>query len=423
LIDIDGRSPDREVTPATPQELSQVMRDASDSGTTMIPVGGGTKLLLGNSARSAQLAIRTRNLKGIVEYEPANMTASALAGTTLHQLQDIPKNSNQFLPLDPPHASQATLGGIVACNSSGPIRFRYGTVRDMLIGVRIVHADGTPTKAGGKLVKNVTGYDMCKLYTGSLGTLGILSEFTFKVQPRSDTLATAILSCASVVQALEATQLFLKSDLLPDAIEAWNREALLPLSEFTGPAGAPWFLMIRFGEVEAAVRWQLERLKQIAPQGAGDIVNILSAEESEQLWEKVASAREAPVSREEALVKCSVLYRSAPETAGQMQEIGASLGAHTRLYCHAGTYVLYARYLWENGDGRNAKELHAALGALRRHCQAAGGHMVVEKIRPDVKNGLDVWGYDAPALEIMRRIKREFDPKGLLNPGRFVGGI
>src|SRR6058998_870669 len=238
------------------------MRDASDSGTTMIPVGGGTKLLLGNSPRSAQLAIRTGNLKGIVEYEPDNMTVSALAGTTLHQLQDILKNSNQFLPLDPPHASRATLGGIVACNSSGPIRFRYGTVRDMLIGVKIVHADGTPTKAGGKLVKNVTGYDMCKLYTGSLGTLGILSELTFKVQPRPDSMATVFLAYPSITLALEATQLFIKSDLLPDAMETWNREALLPLSDFSSSTQSPWVLMIRFGEVEPAVRWQLERLKE-----------------------------------------------------------------------------------------------------------------------------------------------------------------
>ena len=423
MIAIDGISPGREETPATPEELSRVMKDAFNGGLSVIPVGGGTKLHLGNSPRSAELAIRTSRLTGIVEYEPDNMTVSVLCGTTLLELQMVLKASNQFLPLDPPHASRATLGGIVACNSSGPIRFRYGTIRDMLIGVKIVHADGTPTKAGGKLVKNVTGYDMCKLYTGSLGTLGILSELTFKVQPRTDSMATVFLAYPSITLALEATQLFMKSDLLPDAMEAWNREALLPLSDFSGSTQSPWVLMIRFGEVEPAVQWQLERLKEIAPGSGGEVVNVLSMEQSEQFWEKASSAREAADAREETLVKCSVLYRSVPETARQLLDTGARLGAHTMLYCHAGTFVLYARYLWETGRKRNSGELREAFRALRSFCQAEGGHAVVEKTSPEVKNGFDIWGYDGSALQIMRRIKEEFDPKGLLNPGRFVGGI
>ncbi len=423
MIEIDGLPTEREETPATPQELSRVMKDAYDGGITMIPVGGGTKLHLGNIPRSAQLAIRTTRLNGIVEYEPDNMTVSVLAGTPLQELQNVLRGSNQFLPLDPPHASQATLGGIVACNSSGPIRFRYGTVRDMLIGVKIVHADGTATKAGGKLVKNVTGYDMCKLYIGSLGTLGILSELTFKVQPRSDCLASVFLAYSSIAAALEATQLVLKSELLPDGLEVWNREALQPMSEFLSQSEAPWVLMIRFGEVEAATRWQVEKLKEVAPCSGGEILDILSTEQSQQVWERASSARETPDSREEVSVKCSVLYRSTPETARLMLELGGRLGARTLLYCHAGNYVLYARYLWENGARRSANELHEAILDLRRYCQAEGGHTIVEKIRPEAKNAFDVWGYEAPALEIMRRIKQEFDPKGLMNPGRFVGGI
>src|SRR5436309_4727101 len=232
------------------------MRQAFEAGAAMIPVGGATKLHLGNPPRAAHIALHTSGLRGVVEYEPDNMTVSVLSGTPLAELQSVLRGSQQFLPLDPPHPERATLGGIVSCNSSGPIRFRYGTVRDMLIGVKIAHPDGTRTKAGGKLVKNVTGYDMCKLYTGSLGTLGVLTELTFKVQPHCDSLATVALGYSDLARALEATQLFLRSGLLPDAIEAYNASACsrLPLVE---PRGAPWLLFLRFGEVNAAVRWQV----------------------------------------------------------------------------------------------------------------------------------------------------------------------
>lgn len=422
-MEIDGIAVEREETPASLPELSEVMKQSYDSGMAMIPVGGGTRLHLGNPPRSAHLAIRTSKLCGIVEYEPDNMTFSALAGTTLEGLQEVLRTKNQFLPLDPPHPDQSTIGGIVATNDSGPIRFRYGTVRDMLIGVKIVHPDGTPTKAGGKLVKNVTGYDMCKLYTGSLGTLGVLAELTFKIQPRPESLATVFLGYTSLSAALEATQLFLRAGLLPDAMEVWNAFALHALPLPLAATEVPWVLMIRFGEVEAAVRWQVEKLQELAPGSGAAILAVLPTTESEEFWKQAASARESSYSGEEALLKCSVLYQSTAETARLMEEMGQQLGARTSLYCHAGTYIIYGRYQWENGRPKPAEELRQAFYALRRHCVVAGGHAVVEKVRSEVKNGFDVWGYEAPALEIMRRIKQEFDPKTLLNPGRFVGGI
>ena len=422
-IELDGFTLLEAETPGSPEELSDTVKRAAQAGKAMIPVGGGTKLHLGNRPRSAHLAVQSGRLRGVVEYEPDNMTVSVLAGTSLNELQDVLKQSNQFLPLDPPHPDRATIGGIVACNSSGPLRFRYGTVRDLLIGVKLVHADGTQTKAGGKLVKNVTGYDMCKLYTGSLGTLGILSELIFKVQPRSESVATLFVAYPSLKTALEAAQLFLRSDLLPDAMEAWNKEGMEILSPSWNAGEKPWVLMLRFGEVEAAVRWQIERLKDTVSKTQGEIFRVLETQESLGFWERAASAREAPNAGEEVLVKCSVLYQSAAETAQRIAEAGKELGATTALFCHAGTYIIYGRYRWEPNVARDPEVLRQALSGLRAHCASAGGHMVVEKVRPEVKNGFDVWGYDAAALEIMRRIKHEFDPQGLLNPGRFVGGI
>ncbi len=425
LIEIDRTPVEREESPGSPEELAQVLRAASARSFSVIPMGGRTKMHLGNPPRSATLAVHTRGLRGIVEYEPDNMTVSVLAGTPLQELQHALRKSNQFLPLDPPRPAQATVGGLAACNTSGPIRFRYGTIRDLLIGIRIVHADGTQTKAGGKLVKNVTGYDMCKLYIGSLGTLGILSELTFKVQPRPDTTATALLSYPSACAALEAAQAFLQADLLPDALEAWNGPAFETLAGEQSPSA--WTLMVRFSEVAPAVRWQMTRLEEVLPGTKGSILRILDAAASESWWNRAASARGlrdagSETNGEGASVKCSFLYGSAPAVIAHLEEIGKRLEAQTSLFCHAGNLVIYARYRWSSEEPP-AEELRREFTLLRRHCAEGGGHTVVEEVRPEVKSGFDIWGYDAPALEIMRRIKHEFDPKGILNPGRYVGGI
>ncbi len=423
MIEIENYTVKHEEWPSSADELSQVLKAAWTKTIAVAPIGGGTKLHLGNPLRAADLAVHTSHLRGITEYEPDNMTVSVLAGTPLHELQDALRKCNQFLPLDPPRPAEATVAGLVACNTSGPIRLRYGTIRDLLIGVKIVHADGTLTKAGGKLVKNVTGYDMCKLYTGSLGTLGILSELTFKVQPRPDTLASVLLSFPSVERALEATRLFIQADLLPDALEVWNGKAYQPLSGEQG--SAPWVLMVRFGEFAQAVQWQINRLKELLPRTGGELLRTLGGAESEAWWDRAASAREltgGTAKTEEAVIKCSVLYESVAETIRRMEELGKRLDAQLRLYCHAGDSVIYARYEWST-PGPARDKLREELAGLRRLCAAHGGHAVVEKIRPELKVGFDVWGYDAPALEIMRRIKRQFDPRGILNPGRFVGGI
>jgi glycolate oxidase FAD binding subunit len=417
---LDGIPALREESPASVDELAEVVKRAAASAEPMSPRGGGTKMHLGNGLRSAAVVIHTGGISGVVEYEPDNMTVSVLAGTRLEELQTVLQSRRQFLPLDPPVPGTATLGGIVACNTSGPLRFRYGTAKDMLLGVRIVHSDGTRSKAGGKLVKNVTGYDMCKLYTGSLGTLGILTELTFKVQPISESSATVLAVYRSLDSLLQAEQDCLSEGLLPDAIEGWNAPAFAPLGPTSG--SMPWVLMVRFGEVKPAVAWQVAKLREIVERGGAEVLQLLEGEASESLWQTAASLRESVAGNEVALVKCCVLHRSTAETARRMDNLAEQLGATLSLYCHAGTSILYGRFLWPD-ERPQAVELRRGLEELREYCTSVGGHAVIERASPAVKAGIDVWGYDAPALAIMRKIKREFDPDGLLNPGRFVGGI
>jgi len=420
MPEIDGVPVEREAVPQSVEELAQAAKEAYAQNLSMVAVGGGTQLHLGNPPRSVRLALHTRQLRGVVEYEPGNLTVSVRAGTILQELQDLLGRENQFLPLDPPHPERATIGGLLATNASGPIRFRYGTARDLLLGIQVVHADGTQTRAGGKLVKNVTGYDMCKLYIGSLGTLGIISELTFKVQPKSEAIATVMLAYPTLRAALEATQRFLRADLMPDALEAWNSAAFQTIAE--GAEGAPWALLLRFGETDAAVRWQLDRLRELVSSGGGSILNVLGTAESEEIWRRAASARAPSADGADLWLKLSALHQSITDMERRMVELGERLQARTLLFCHAGTSILYGRYHWVQSECE-CGEMARAIVELRRQCTAIGGHLVVEKVRPEVKRGLDVWGYEAPALELMRRVKKQFDPKGLLNPGRFVGGI
>jgi len=420
LFTLDGIEALAEEIPAGKRELAGLMHSAWEDGTPMIPVGGGTKLHIGNIPQAASMVIRTTGLRGVVEYEPDNMTISALAGTTLAELQKTLESAGQFLPLDPPLPEQATLGGLVAANSSGAIRYRYGTLRDLLIGVKILLPDGTETKAGGKLVKNVTGYDMCKLYTGSFGTLGILTELTFKVQPIPESLATVLLEFSTFQDAHDASLVIMRVEFAPEALEIWNRRALE--SALQQSFRDAWYLLVRFGDVAPAVNWQLQRLHEIALDMQCSIVGGVGTEQTERVWRAMASAKESSSPGETSLLKCCTLHDGSPQVAVQLETIAKALGADLALFCHAGNNILYGRMDWE-GEPVDTEALVRELLSLRALCRSKGGHMVVERIAPTVKRGLDVWGYDAPALDLMRKIKREFDPKALLNPGRFVGGI
>ena len=397
-----------------------VAETAAGTGMCVIPVGGGTKLHLGNRPAAPAIAIRTSRLRGIVEYEPDNMSVSVLAGTPLAEVQALLATHRQFIPIDPPNPERATIGGLISCNASGPLRCRYGTIRDILLGVKLVHADGICTKAGGKLVKNVTGYDMCKLYTGALGTLGILTEATFKLMPLPDAVATIVLGFDSIHDAMEMAHALLREDLLPEALEVWNAAALARTG--AGPVRTPWVLMLRIGDVPPALEWQAGRAVDIAAAKSAPVLMRLETADSGEFWRRAAQAREQEIPEPDALVKCPVLHRSMAETAHHMQDMARSLKAEIEIYTHAATFVLYGRLIWHEGIP-GADLLRARLTELRSYCAALGGHMVAEKIQPEVKSGFDVWGYDAPALEIMRRVKRQFDPKGILNSGRFVGGI
>lgn len=430
-FEIDGVAPELLVEPATGQELASALGAAGDASLRVIPRGGGSQLGLGNPPSGGDVLVSTLRLDRVLEHEPANLTVTVEAGLPLARLQSALAEHGQFLPLDPPSAERSTIGGIVATNASGPRRLGYGSVRDLLIGLRVATPGGKLVRSGGKVVKNVAGYDLNKLYVGSLGTLGILTELTFKLSPRPSAEATLVAAFSDVAAASEAVREILRSTLQPIAVELLNAEAAgeVGLRGLVGDGGC--VLAVLVGGVAPAVRRQVGDLGQIVGRAGASAREEVGS--TTTLWTEVANL----IGREDrTAVRCkaSVPPAAVPGAWAALSELGSVAGRAPTLWAHAGSGIVYVRWPAVS-DGASAsvgepltERTVRALLAARREIQARDGSLVVEAAPLDLKNGLaasgaDVWGYVGDALDVMRAVKAQLDPKGVLNPGRFVGGI
>src|SRR5919109_2258530 len=219
---VDGRAPWAVVIPGDVDQVGAVLALAHREGLAVVPWGGGTTMALGHPPERLDFVLSLARLNRVLAHEPADLTATVQAGITIAALSAGLGRRRQWWPLDPPLAAAATVGGVLATNTSGPKRLLYGTARDLLIGITVVHADGTISKAGGKVTKNVTGYDMMKLYTGSLGTLAVIAEATLKLRPLPPGQQLIWSTFASREAAAETAQRLLAEGLLPNAVELVN---------------------------------------------------------------------------------------------------------------------------------------------------------------------------------------------------------
>ncbi|MGH7322327.1 MAG: FAD-binding oxidoreductase, partial [Candidatus Rokuibacteriota bacterium] len=231
---VEGRVPRAVVFPATAEETARVVAAAASADVAVIPWGGGTQMGLGAPPRDGAVTIVTRRLARVVEHEPGDLTATVEAGLTMDALQQALGTKGQWLSLDPPFPSRATLGGVLATNASGPRRYLYGTARDLVIGIRVVNPAGALVRAGGKVVKNVAGYDLAKLYIGSLGTLGLIVDATLKLRPRPEADRACWAVFDGVGPAAAAASAIMASDLMPHSIELLDGEAALACAPAIG---------------------------------------------------------------------------------------------------------------------------------------------------------------------------------------------
>jgi glycolate oxidase FAD binding subunit len=391
-----GIQPRLVLEPTNEQQLATVLRLANDAGLTVIPRGGGTKLFWGNSPARAAIILSTARLDKIIEHAWADLTVSVEAGCTIQKLQNSLAQHGQRLALDPLWPEQASIGGVLSTNDSGSLRLRFGALRDLIIGVTLALPDGTLASSGGKVVKNVAGYDLPKLVTGALGTLAVITRAVFRLHPlprNSKTLSTSGCTLEETQRLILAVQ---DSKLAHTALQARIAQDAEPAVD------------ILFEGTEAGIAAQEVQLRELArPANAADVSPAAWAA-SQELWNSASSGTVA-------VAKITTLPASIVRTIETVQRAASSRNAHWKLTMQAtGIGGLRLEATPEN--------LHAVLSDLRFELEHAGGSLAAFHHPADMQS-IDAWGTPGDALPLMRAVKKQFDPKNTLNPGRFVGGI
>jgi len=418
---VDGVTPGVVASPGSEEEVSRLLAAAYELEAAVAPWGGGTKMGLGAPPLRLDLVLSLARLNRVVDHEPADLTATFQAGMSLASVQAHLGEKGQFVALDSPFGARATIGGILAANASGPRRLPYGSARDLVIAVRIVHADGTVTKGGAKVVKNATGYDMNKLYIGSLGTLGILTEATFRLYPLPAVEETHLSAFPTLEAAGAAVAEILGSPLVPHAVELLSAGAAPAAAR---AAGISWAagqvgLAVLMGNVPEAVRAQLQDVARFC-RGAGSTADhLVTGAAHTACWDAIREFP-GPGAPRSLVLKGSVPLTRVPELMSR----GEGLAGQRHLPCQAvaeagsGIVRFYV-------DAASAPPERAAdyVETVRGVAAELGGHLVVLEAPLPVKRRVDVWGPVGKALRVMQGLKAQFDPKGILNPGRFVGGI
>ena len=402
-VEIDGVSPRDRISPASAEDVASALKAADDAGQAVAAVGGGTQLDLGMPPRRLDQIIETTGLNRVVEYEPADLTVTVEAGMRFADLQKRLGEEGQFLALDPPAADGATIGGVIATNASGPLRFAHGTARDLVIGTRVANPDGTLTRAGGRVVKNVAGYDLNKLYVGSLGTLSIIVELSFKLAPIPPAADSVVGQFADVEAARTVANTVVHSSLSPLAIELLGPGA-------AAAAGLPRasLLVFRVGGYPQAVERQVRDLSALIVQHGGQRVDASST-----TWDDLARMRVTARQRDVVLKAAAPISASATLVDILSKRLE---GLEPLVWSHAGSGVAYA------ACNPPTAEL---LTGLRREVAALSSNasLVIERCPTVLKESIDVWGDPGASIALMRAVKAKLDPKNTLNPGRYVGGI
>ncbi|WP_081980669.1 FAD-binding oxidoreductase [Neosynechococcus sphagnicola] len=394
------------VSPTTLEELGAIMAAAHRHRWRVLPCGRGSKIHWGGLAHPIDLVVSTQRLQNLVEHAVGDLTVTVEAGMQLRELQTRLATAGQFLPLDPLYPETATLGGIVATASAGSLRQRYGGVRDLLLGISLVRADGQVAKAGGRVVKNVAGYDLMKLFTGSFGTLGILSQLTFRIYALPEASQTILLTGASDRLA-QGLQTLMTTALTPTALDLLSTAMVAALGQKPGLG-----LLIRFQTIAAGVEEQTRRLLQLA-QTLGLQPQIYQGADEAALWLQLRAMMEAPPLMTGILCKIGVESESAVAVLSQMDTwTGATVAAHLQVGSGLGLLQLAA--------GTGSPSL---LNQMRSLCQRHRGFLTLLAAPMALKQQVDIWGYSGNALPLMQGLKAQFDPQQLFSPHRFVGGI
>jgi glycolate oxidase FAD binding subunit len=384
------------IFPQTIEALAKIVKQATQQKWRILICGNASKINWGKITQDIQLVVSTQKCDRLIEHAVGDLTVTVEAGMKLADLQSKLRSHQQFLPLDSAYGD-ATLGGIVATADAGSWRQRYGGVRDLLLGLSFVRADGEIAKAGGRVVKNVAGYDLMKLFTGAYGTLGIITQLTFRLYPWITTSQTMLLM-GTAPQIAQATLTIRNSGLTPTAMDLLSTSVIQELD-----LGSDMGLVIRWQTIPESIEQQILQVQAIAQQL--DLATSVYQDELEtKLWQDCDQIVSIP--QTEASVTC---------------KLGIAPVAAVSLLAQIGDRHILARVHASSGLGR--LQLHTnyeLLEQMRSHCQQHQGFLSILDAPQTIKQQIDIWGYSGNALKTMKVIKNQFDPENILNPGRFI---
>ena len=413
---VDGLAPKAVVIPGSVEEVSRLLAYAYLEKLAVVPRGNGTKMAAGGIPGKIDLVLSMLRINRITEHDIPNLSLSVEAGITLAEVQKklAGTGKGSFLPLDPPYSEQATIGGIIATNSSGPRRYLYGSARDLLLGLKAVSPNGDVVAFGGKTVKNVSGYDMTKLMIGSWGALGVITEITTKLLPLPEASATLLASFGDLAKAGSLTRKILHSVLLPSAMELMDGRAAGQLGE-----KARYLVAFSLEGVGEAVDRQVAEIGELAERGGAVDTKVLKGEDERNFWIRVRDF--ALASAASVILRSNVVISKLTETLRNYEKMAQAAGVDCALIGHAGNGILTS-YILDYGAAKMGS-VAELIGKFTDEAEKHEGNLIVESSPRDLKERVSVWGRPRSDDVVMRRLKETVDPGGVLNPGRFVGDI
>jgi len=421
-LNADGKVPQCIVYPTSAEEAAAALRCAAELGLAVIPCRNGTKLGVGNPPRRYDVALSLKDMNHVWHYEPDDLTVTVEPGMKFGDFQHFVGRQGLWLPLDPPGGARASLSGIVATNAAGPLRLFYGAPRDMVLGMKIATVEGKVVKTGGRVVKNVAGYDIAKLLIGSYGTLGVIVETSFKLFPLPAERKTFVIPAGTLGIARDLRRRVLHSALTPLRMVLLDARA----AELT-LAGTPLERSVKEPEIwlemagSARVMERCHREVEGLAKAAGAPFQRLTSDDAETVWTRIADlqswlpARSAGVVILKALLPDSASEELLSRAEQETENDKARLAGFVQL----GVGVLHLCLLYE----ATTPAVSGLILRLRAAAESLGGVLIIERCHWDLKERLDAWGTAGDDFAVMKKIKEVWDPKGTLSPGRFLGRL
>ena len=406
------------VYPTTEEEISRILKYANDNGKKIVIEGNGSKKGFGGQLETYDICLSMRDYRGIVDHAVGDMTITVKAGTPFQEVQAHLKKAKQRISLDPYSMASGTVGGIIAANDSGPRRLSYGSARDCVIGMRVIYPDGTLTRCGGKVVKNVAGYDMNKLFIGSMGTLAVITEITFKVKPTAqyESLIAISLPKNEANKLKEIAVKLLDSMMEPVYLQYLTSDLSQKLLNEAHPT-----LVIAFEDVKSSVHYEENFVKNLLPTNAK--VQMKSQEESEKFWSDLAQITPVAQNIENEATNISVALKIGVKNMDIVKIMACcekiSEEKQVEIYAHGS----FGHGLCEVSINGQPNDVKNTIQKIQTCVSGLNGHMTIKHAPFYIRKEISVWPENIGTLFLMQDIKKKCDPNGVLNEKRFVGGI